>query len=105
MKYTASEIAEILDGFVVGDDDACVTSIAKIEEAQKGSLAFLANPKYTEFLYSTKASVTLVRDSFQPEKDISTTLVRLLILIFRSRRCFHTSMVLKKNTMVFITIA
>ena len=47
MKYTASEIAEILDGFVVGDDDACVTSIAKIEEAQKGSLAFLANPKYT----------------------------------------------------------
>ena len=77
MKYKASEIAEILDGFVVGDDDACVTSIAKIEEAQKGSLAFLANPKYTEFLYSTKASVTLVRDSFQPEKDISTTLVKV----------------------------
>ena len=77
MKYTASEIAEILDGFVVGDDDACVTSISKIEEAQKGSLAFLANPKYTEFLYSTKASVTLVRDSFQPDKEISTTLVKV----------------------------
>lgn len=77
MKYTASEIAELLDGFVVGDDNAFVTSVAKIEEATEESLAFLANPKYTEFVYSTKASITLVRDNFQPDKKISTTLVKV----------------------------
>ena len=68
MEYTASQIAEILNGSIVGDKDARVSTLAKIEEATEGSLAFLANPKYTPFVYSTKASITLVSESFQPEK-------------------------------------
>jgi len=70
MEYTASQIAEILNGSIVGDKDARVSTLAKIEEATEGSLAFLANPKYTPFVYSTKASITLVSESFQPEKKI-----------------------------------
>ena len=77
MEYTASQIAEILDGFVVGDKHARVSTLAKIEDATEGSLAFLANPKYTPFVYSTKASVILVSESFQPEKKIDTTLVKV----------------------------
>ena len=78
MEYTASQIAEILDGSIVGDNNARVNSLAKIEEATEGSLAFLANPKYIPFLYSTKASVTLVSESFQPEKEFQTTLIKVL---------------------------
>ena len=77
MEYTASQIAEILDGSVVGNKDARVSTLAKIEEATEGSLAFLANPKYTPFVYSTKASITLVSESFQPEKEINTTLIKV----------------------------
>jgi UDP-3-O-[3-hydroxymyristoyl] glucosamine N-acyltransferase len=77
MEYTASQIAEILDGSIVGDKDARVSTLAKIEEATEGSLAFLANPKYTPFVYSTKASITLVSESFQPEKEIHTTLIKV----------------------------
>ena len=66
MEYTASQIADILDGSIVGDKDARVSTLAKIEEATEGSLAFLANPKYTRFVYSTKASITLVCECFQP---------------------------------------
>ena len=77
MEYTASQIAEILNGSIVGDKDARVSTLAKIEEATEGSLAFLANPKYTPFVYSTKASITLVSENFQPEKKISTTLIKV----------------------------
>ena len=77
MEYTASQIAEILDGYIVGNKDARVSTLAKIEEATEGSLAFLANPKYTPFVYSTKASITLVSKSFQPEKEIHTTLIKV----------------------------
>jgi len=77
MEYTASQIAEILNGSIVGDKDARVSTLAKIEEATEGSLAFLANPKYTPFVYSTRASITLVSESFQPEKKISTTLIKV----------------------------
>ena len=77
MEYTASQIAEILDGSVVGNKDVRVSTLAKIEEATEGSLAFLANPKYTPFVYSTKASITLVSESFEPEKEINTTLIKV----------------------------
>ena len=77
MEYTASQIAEILGGSIEGDKDARVSSLAKIEEATEGSLAFLANPKYTPFVYSTKATITLVSESFQPEKKINTTLIKV----------------------------
>ncbi len=60
MKFPASVIASALNGTVDGNPDVEVSSFAKIEEARPGDLTFLANPKYTHFIYSTEASVVLV---------------------------------------------
>ena len=77
MKFNATQIAELVSGTVDGDPKAEVSKLSKIEEATKGSLSFLANPKYTPFLYSTAATITLVSDDFVAEKDYKTTLVRV----------------------------
>ncbi|MGC6430732.1 MAG: UDP-3-O-(3-hydroxymyristoyl)glucosamine N-acyltransferase [Jejuia sp.] len=77
MEFTAQQIADILEGDVVGDADIKVSKLAKIEEGVKGALTFLANPKYTSFIYSTKASITIVNRSFQPEETVSTTLIKV----------------------------
>ena len=77
MKFTAQQIATQLEGTVEGDPNAEVFQLSKIEEAQKGSLTFLSNPKYTQFIYKTQASVTIVNHDFIPEENLSTTLVRV----------------------------
>lgn len=77
MKFTALQIASILEGDVVGNPDVEVSKLAKIEEGTEGSLTFLANPKYTSFIYSTKASITIVDKAFAAENDITTTLIRV----------------------------
>jgi len=77
MKFTAAQIAGILEGTVEGNPEIQVSKLAKIEEGTAGSLTFLANPKYTSYIYSTKASVTIVNDSFVPENEVSTTLIRV----------------------------
>ncbi|MCV9928803.1 UDP-3-O-(3-hydroxymyristoyl)glucosamine N-acyltransferase [Flavobacterium sp. LS1R49] len=77
MKFTAEQIAEILGGEVVGNPNAEVSRLSKIEEGTEGSLTFLANPKYINHIYSTKASVTIVNDTFVPETEISTTLIKV----------------------------
>ncbi|HHC79299.1 MAG TPA: UDP-3-O-(3-hydroxymyristoyl)glucosamine N-acyltransferase [Flavobacteriia bacterium] len=77
MKFTAKQISEILDGEVDGNPNEEVFKLSKIEEGESGSLTFLSNPKYTSFLYTTKASVTIVNKSFVPEKEISTTLIKV----------------------------
>jgi UDP-3-O-[3-hydroxymyristoyl] glucosamine N-acyltransferase len=77
MKFTASQIAEILEGDVVGDPHTEVDTLSKIEEGKKGSLTFLSNPKYTPFLYTTNASIAIVNKNFKPEKPISTTLIKV----------------------------
>ncbi|MCB0431246.1 MAG: UDP-3-O-(3-hydroxymyristoyl)glucosamine N-acyltransferase [Flavobacteriales bacterium] len=77
MKFTAQEIAQVLNGTVDGNPEETVSSFSKIEEGQPGSLSFLANPKYTHFIYSTRASVVLVNKDFQPEQSIQATLVRV----------------------------
>ena len=77
MKFTAQQIAGILEGTVVGDQGAEVFKLAKIEEGEEGALTFLANPKYKPFIYSTKASITIVNDDFVPEEEISTTLIKV----------------------------
>jgi len=78
MKFTARQIATILDGEVLGNPDIEVYTVSKIEEGEKGSLTFLSNLKYTPYIYETKASITLVNKDFVPEKKITTTLVRVL---------------------------
>ena len=75
MKFTAAQIADILEGQVKGNPNEEVSVISKIEEAQKGSLTFLANPKYNPFIYTTKASIAIVNSRFQPEKELSLTLI------------------------------
>lgn len=77
MKFTAAQIAGILEGEVVGNPNAEVYKLSKIEEGTEGSLTFLANPKYTNFIYSTQATITIVNASFEPEQEISTTLIKV----------------------------
>ena len=77
MKFTASQIAGILEGTVVGNPEIAVHRLAKIEEGKEGSLTFLANPKYTPYIYSTEASITLVNNDFEPEQELSTTLIKV----------------------------
>ena len=77
MKFTAEQIAGILEGEVVGNPSAEVSKLAKIEEGIEGSLTFLANPKYISHIYTTKATITIVNKSFIPEQDLTTTLIKV----------------------------
>ncbi|MDV6167260.1 UDP-3-O-(3-hydroxymyristoyl)glucosamine N-acyltransferase [Flavobacterium sp. DG1-102-2] len=77
MKFTAEQIAGILEGEVVGNPQAEVFKLAKIEEGTSGSLTFLANPKYQQYIYSTQATITIVNRTFEPEADIFTTLIKV----------------------------
>ncbi len=77
MEFTASQIAGILEGEVEGNPEIAVHKLAKIEEGEKGSLTFLANPKYTSFIYTTKASITIVNRDFVPDQHLNTTLIKV----------------------------
>lgn len=77
MKFTAKQIADLLQGEVVGNADATVETFAKIEEGFEGALSFLANPKYEQYLYDTKSSIVLVNRDFQPQQEVAATLVRV----------------------------
>ena len=77
MKFTAAQIAGILEGEVMGNPEAEVFKLSKIEEGTEGSLTFLANPKYINYIYSTQASVTIVNNTFEPEQEITTTLIKV----------------------------
>ena len=77
MKFTAEQIAGVLEGEVVGNPLAEVSTLSKIEEGTKGSLTFLSNPKYLNFIYSTQASVTIVNRNFVIEGSITTTLIKV----------------------------
>ena len=77
MKFTAEQIAGILEGEVVGNPNAEVSKLAKIEEGVEGSLTFLANPKYNNHIYTTKATIIIVNTTFIPEGEIATTLIKV----------------------------
>lgn len=77
MKFTALQIAGILEGDIVGNPEVEVSKLAKIEEGTEGSLTFLANPKYTQYIYNTKSSITIVNKDFIPENDLDTTLIKV----------------------------
>ena len=77
MEFTARQISDILSGTIVGDPGAIVNNLSKIEEGLPGSLSFLANPKYTEYIYTTRASVVIVGKDFNPEKPVSATLIKV----------------------------
>jgi UDP-3-O-[3-hydroxymyristoyl] glucosamine N-acyltransferase len=77
MEFTAKMIADFLKGTLEGNPDETVTNISRIEEGKKGSLAFLANPKYEKYLYSTEASIVLINKDLKLVKKVSSTLVRV----------------------------
>lgn len=77
MEFSALEIASFLGGEVIGDPTLKINNVSKIEDGKPGTLSFLANVKYTHFIYDTKASVVLVNDTFIPEKKVETTLIRV----------------------------
>jgi UDP-3-O-[3-hydroxymyristoyl] glucosamine N-acyltransferase len=77
MEFTAAKLAEVLNGEVDGDPAVRVNRLSKIEEGTNGSLSFLANPKYTDFIYSTGASVVIVNKDFNASKPVSATLIRV----------------------------
>ncbi len=77
MEITAQKISDYLNGELEGDPSVVVSNISKIEDGVSGTLTFLANPKYTKYLYNTKASVVLVKRDFAPEHSINTTLIRV----------------------------
>lgn len=77
MKITAGQIAALVNGKIEGNPDVIISTYSKIEEGKTGSLTFLANPKYTQHIYTTNASAVLVKDDFVPERPIETTLIRV----------------------------
>ena len=77
MEFSAKQIAEFIQGEIVGDENASVHTFAKIEEGIPGALSFLANPKYTNYIYETKSSIVLVNKDFVPEHEITATLIKV----------------------------
>ena len=77
MKFTAAQIAGILEGEVEGNPEVVVSKLSKIEEGIPESLSFLSNPKYTQYIYTTKASAVIVDKNFKAENEINTTLIRV----------------------------
>lgn len=77
MKITVGQLAALVNGTVEGDESALIDNYAKIEEATQGCLTFLANPKYTHYIYTTKATAVLVRNDFVPEQHVNATLIRV----------------------------
>jgi len=77
MKFTAEQIAGILEGEIVGNPQTEVHKLSKIEEGTEGAITFLANPKYQSYIYTTQASITIVNRTFEPENNIFTTLIKV----------------------------
>lgn len=79
MEFSALQIAQLLNGMVEGDENVSVNNISKIEEGSKGTLSFLANPIYNNYLYTTNASIVLINKSFALEKPVKQgcTLIRV----------------------------
>ncbi|MDQ1140898.1 LpxD N-terminal domain-containing protein [Pedobacter agri] len=77
MQFTAKQISEFLNGSIDGNPDVAVTELSKIEDGKEGSLSFLSNPKYENFLYSTQASVVIVSKDFAPTQPYTSTLIRV----------------------------
>lgn len=77
MEFTAKQIADFIGGTVEGNEQTTVNNFAKIEEGKEGTIAFLSNPKYTHYIYETKASIVLVNEDLLLEKPVTTTLIRV----------------------------
>lgn len=86
MEFTAEQIAALINGQVLGNPEAKVAGLAKIEEGVEGTLSFLSNPKYEEYIYTTKSSICIVNNSFDPSKPLPSSLT--LIKVEDAYSCF-----------------
>jgi len=77
MIFSAAQIALLINGTIEGDPTASVNSFGKIEEAGEGQLSFLANPKYEDYIYTTKASVIIINEGFQLKQPVQAALIRV----------------------------
>jgi UDP-3-O-[3-hydroxymyristoyl] glucosamine N-acyltransferase len=75
MEFSVNQIAVMLGGEVKGDGNEKITMLAKIQDAKKGQIAFLSNPKYEQYIYSTQASAVIVKKDFVARKEITSTLI------------------------------
>ena len=78
MEFTARQIADFIGGKVEGNEQASVHTFAKIEEGTEGAITFLSNPKYTQYIYETKATIVLVNEDLQLEHPVNCTLIRVM---------------------------
>jgi UDP-3-O-[3-hydroxymyristoyl] glucosamine N-acyltransferase len=86
MEFSANQIAELLNGEIVGNSEAIVNKLAKIEEGESQSLSFLANLAYEEHIYTTNASIVIVNKDFTPAKPLKETCT--LIKVDNAYECF-----------------
>ena len=77
MEFTAEMIAGLLGGEVAGDKNTAVHTVSAIEEGRQGSLTYLTNPKYEQFVYTTECSIVLVGKDFVPKQEVKATLVKV----------------------------
>ncbi len=77
MEFSAKQIAQFIQGRVEGNEDATVNTFAKIEEGRQGAISFLANPKYTHYLYNTESTIVLIDEGIELEKPVKATLIRV----------------------------
>lgn len=77
MEFSAKQIAEVINGTVEGNPEIKINYVSKIEDGKNGTLTFLANPKYTQYIYTTEASIVIVNNDFIPEKELIPTLIRV----------------------------
>lgn len=77
MEFTAKQIAQFVDGKIVGNENATVSTFAKIEEGIPGAISFLSNAKYTHYIYETKSSVILIDESIELDGTVNATLIRV----------------------------
>jgi len=77
MQFTAAQISILLNGKIEGNPNATVSSFGKIEEAEGGQLTFLANPKYEDYLYTTRASIAIINESYELRQPLDITLIRV----------------------------
>lgn len=77
IEFTVKQISDLINGTIEGNENALLERFDKIEEGEKGGISFLANPKYSHFLYSTKATACIVKSDFVAEQEFTTTLIKV----------------------------
>ena len=77
MKFPIKQIASLINGKIVGNNNIVIDNLGTLETASEGSISFLSNPKYESFIYTTKASAVIVKNDFKPSQILSTTLIKV----------------------------